>query len=68
MTKSTLAVNDPRNKEETMFVDIVAWDRPGESYNAYLKKGKNRCTSFIAPASQRIETDRRSTRTCCRRP
>ena len=41
MTKFTLAVNNPRNKEETTFVDIVAWDRLGETCNTYLKKGSN---------------------------
>lgn len=39
--KFTLAVNNPRNKEETTFVDIVAWDRLGETCNTYLKKGAN---------------------------
>jgi single-strand DNA-binding protein len=41
VTKFTLAVNNPRNKEETTFVDIVAWDRLGETCNSYLKKGGN---------------------------
>ena len=41
VTKFTLAVNNPRNKEETTFVDIVAWDRLGETGNTYLKKGSN---------------------------
>ena len=41
VTKFTLAVNNPRNKEETTFVDIVAWDRLGETCNTYLKKGAN---------------------------
>jgi len=41
VTSFTLAVNNPRNKEETSFVDIVAWDRLGETCNAYLKKGSN---------------------------
>jgi single-strand DNA-binding protein len=41
VTKFTLAVNNPRNKEETTFVDIVAWDRLGETCNSYLKKGSN---------------------------
>jgi single-strand DNA-binding protein len=41
VTKFTLAVNNPRNKEETTFVDIVAWDRLGETCNTYLKKGMN---------------------------
>jgi single-strand DNA-binding protein len=39
VTKFSLAVNNPRNKEETTFVDIVAWDRLGETCNTYLKKG-----------------------------
>lgn len=41
VVKFTLAVNNPRNKEETTFVDIVAWDRLGETCNTYLKKGSN---------------------------
>jgi single-strand DNA-binding protein len=41
VTKFSLAVNNPRNKEETTFVDIVAWDRLGETCNTYLKKGSN---------------------------
>jgi single-strand DNA-binding protein len=41
VTKFTLAVNNPRNREETTFVDIVAWDRLGETCNTYLKKGSN---------------------------
>lgn len=41
VAKFTLAVNNPRNKEETTFVDIVAWDRLGETCNTYLKKGNN---------------------------
>jgi single-strand DNA-binding protein len=39
VVKFTLAVNNPRNKEETTFVDIVAWDRLAETCNTYLKKG-----------------------------
>ncbi len=41
VTKFSLAVNNPRNREETTFVDIVAWDRLGETCNTYLKKGMN---------------------------
>lgn len=41
VTKFTLAVNNPRNKDETTFVDIVAWDRLGETCNSYLKKGQS---------------------------
>jgi single-strand DNA-binding protein len=41
VTKFALAVNNPRNKEETTFVDIIAWDRLGETCNTYLKKGSN---------------------------
>ena len=41
VAKFTLAVNNPRNKEETTFVDVVAWDRLGETCNTYLKKGQN---------------------------
>jgi len=40
VTKFALAVNR-RSKagDETMFIDIVAWDRLGEICNQYLKKG-----------------------------
>jgi single-strand DNA-binding protein len=41
VTKFTLAVNNPRNKNETTFVDIVAWDQLGETCNTYLTKGSN---------------------------
>src|SRR5580692_2475843 len=41
VTKFSLAVNNPRNKEETTFVDIVAWEKLGELCNTYLKKGTN---------------------------
>ena len=41
VTKFTLAVNNPRNKEETTYVDIVAWDKLGETCNTYLKKGNS---------------------------
>jgi len=41
VTKFTLAINNPRNKEETTFVDIVAWERLGETCNTYLKKGQS---------------------------
>ena len=41
VTKFTLAVNNPRNKEETTFVDIIAWDKLGETCNTYLKKGQS---------------------------
>ena len=40
VTKFALAVNrKSKNGDETMFVDIVAWDRLGEICNQYLKKG-----------------------------
>jgi single-strand DNA-binding protein len=41
VAKFTLAVNNPRNKEETTYVDIVAWDRLGETCNSFLKKGSS---------------------------
>lgn len=41
VAKFSLAVNNPRNKDETTFVDIIAWDRLGETCNTYLKKGSN---------------------------
>jgi single-strand DNA-binding protein len=40
VTKFALAVNrKSKAGDETMFVDIVAWDRLGEVCNQYLKKG-----------------------------
>jgi len=41
VTKFSLAVNNPRNREEVTFIDIVAWDRLGDTCNTYLKKGSN---------------------------
>jgi len=40
VTKFALAVNrKAKGGDETMFIDIVAWDRLGEICNQYLKKG-----------------------------
>jgi single-strand DNA-binding protein len=43
VTKFRIAVNpnkrDPK-PEDTLFVDIVAWEKLGETCNTYLKKGK----------------------------
>jgi len=40
VTKFALAVNrKTKGGDETMFIDIVAWDRLGEICNQYLKKG-----------------------------
>jgi single-strand DNA-binding protein len=40
VTKFALAVNrKSKGGDETMFIDIVAWDRLGEICNQYLKKG-----------------------------
>ena len=40
VTKFALAVNrKTKGGDETMFVDVVAWDRLGEICNQYLKKG-----------------------------
>jgi single-strand DNA-binding protein len=40
VTKFALAVNrKSKAGDETMFIDIVAWDRLGEICNQYLKKG-----------------------------
>ena len=40
VTKFALAVNrKSKAGDETMFVDVVAWDRLGEICNQYLKKG-----------------------------
>lgn len=40
VTKFALAINrKSKAGDETMFIDIVAWDRLGEICNQYLKKG-----------------------------
>jgi single-strand DNA-binding protein len=40
VTKFTLAVNRrSKEKEETDYIDIVAWDKLAETCNTYLKKG-----------------------------
>ena len=40
VTKFAIAVNrKTKAGDETMFIDIVAWDRLGEICNQYLKKG-----------------------------
>jgi single-strand DNA-binding protein len=40
VTKFALAINrKSKQGDETMFIDIVAWDRLGEICNQYLKKG-----------------------------
>ncbi len=44
VTKFRIAVNpnkkDPR-PDETLFVDIIAWEKLGETCNTYLKKGSS---------------------------
>jgi single-strand DNA-binding protein len=40
VTKFALAINRrTKQGDETMFIDIVAWDKLGEICNTYLKKG-----------------------------
>jgi len=40
VTKFALAVNRrSKQGDETMFIDVVAWDKLGETCNTYLKKG-----------------------------
>lgn len=40
VTKFALAINrKAKGGDETMFIDVVAWDRLGEICNQYLKKG-----------------------------
>jgi len=42
VTKFTLAVNRrAKDKDETDFIDIVAWDKLAETCNTYLKKGQS---------------------------
>lgn len=40
VTKFAIAVNNPRNQEETTYIDCIAWDKLAETCNTYLKKGK----------------------------
>jgi single-strand DNA-binding protein len=40
VTKFTLAVNRrSKDKEDTDYIDVVAWDKLAETCNTYLKKG-----------------------------
>jgi single-strand DNA-binding protein len=40
VTKFSLAVNrKTKQGDEAMFIDVIAWDRLGETCNQYLKKG-----------------------------
>ncbi len=40
VTKFALAINRrTKQGDETMYVDVVAWDKLGETCNTYLKKG-----------------------------
>jgi single-stranded DNA-binding protein len=40
VTKFSLAVNRrTKQGDEAMFIDIIAWDKLGETCNTYLKKG-----------------------------
>jgi len=40
VTKFSIAINrKSKGGDETMYIDIVAWDRLGEICNQYLKKG-----------------------------
>ena len=40
VTKFALAINrKSKSGDETMYIDVVAWDRLGEICNQYLKKG-----------------------------
>ena len=40
VTKFSLAINTrSKQQEETMYVDVVAWDKLAETCNTYLKKG-----------------------------
>ena len=44
MTKFSIAVNPNKRDakpEDTLFVDLVAWDKLAETCNTYLKKGMN---------------------------
>lgn len=39
VTKFTIAINNPRKKDDVTYVDVVAWEKLGENVNTYLKKG-----------------------------
>jgi single-strand DNA-binding protein len=40
VAKFSLAINSrSKEKDETMYVDIIAWDKLAETCNTYLKKG-----------------------------
>lgn len=41
VTDFSIAVNNPRKKDDTMFVDIVTWGRLAETAATYLKKGSS---------------------------
>lgn len=44
VTKFSIAVNPNKRDakpEDTLFVDIIAWDKLAETCNTYLKKGSN---------------------------
>ena len=36
-----LAVNNPRNKEEVLYMNIAVWGKPAESCHKYLQKGSS---------------------------
>jgi single-strand DNA-binding protein len=40
VTKFSLAVNNPYNKDEVLFIDCVAWGKLAETCNTYLQKGQ----------------------------
>ena len=36
-----IAVNNPRNKEEVLYMNVAVWGKPAESCNTYLQKGSS---------------------------
>ena len=40
VTVMTVAINNPLNKEDVLFIDVEAWNKVGENCAKYLAKGK----------------------------
>jgi len=39
VTKFTVAVNNPHNKNEVLFIDVIAWEKLGDRCHDRLKQG-----------------------------
>ncbi len=40
VTVMNVAINNPLNKEDVLFIDVEAWNKVGENCAKYLSKGK----------------------------